>query len=65
MPEEAVGMDPCLLWRDLNGDGVINVDDVLTAVAAFGSGDGGDADGDGDTDVDDLLALMAGWGPCP
>jgi hypothetical protein len=55
--------DPCL--GDFNGDGVINVDDVLTAIAAFGNGDGGDVDGDGDTDVDDLLALMAGWGPCP
>ena len=25
----------------------------------------GDTDGDGDVDFQDVLAVIAGWGPCP
>jgi len=53
---------PCA--GDLDGDGVVGVDDVLAVIAAFGSGDGGDTDGDGDTDVDDILTVVAAFGPC-
>ena len=34
-------------------------------VPVIGIGAGGDTDGDGDTDVDDILAVVAGFGPCP
>ncbi len=43
---------------DFNGDGTRDVNDILTAIGAFGNGDGGDVDGDGDTDVSDILELL-------
>ena len=57
------GGNPCS--GDLDGNGSVDVDDILNVIASFGAGNGGDADGDGDTDVDDLLAVVAGFGPCP
>jgi len=54
--------NPCA--GDLDGSGVVDVDDVLAVLGAFGSGGGGDVDGDGDTDVDDLLAVVSSFGPC-
>ncbi len=50
---------------DLDGTGVIDFGDLLTALAAFGQTDGGDVDGDGDTDFNDLLAVLSSFGPCP
>ena len=47
---------------DFNGDGTRDVNDILTAIGAFGNGDGGDIDGDGDTDVSDILALLGLFG---
>ncbi len=47
---------------DFNGDGTRDVNDILTAIAAYGNGDAGDIDGDGDTDVSDILALLALFG---
>ena len=49
---------------DLDGDGVVSVDDLLALLAAYQTTGGGDCDGDGDTDVDDLLILIGAWGPC-
>ena len=49
---------------DLDGDGVVSVDDLLALLAAYQTNGGGDCDGDGDTDVDDLLILIGSWGPC-
>ena len=48
---------------DLDGDGVVDVHDLLAVIAAWG-GPGGDADSDGVTDVGDLLLLVGSWGPC-
>lgn len=48
---------------DVNGDGVVDVVDVLALLAAWGTDDA-DVDGDGITDVVDLLAMIAGWGDC-
>ncbi len=47
--------------EDLTGDGIVNVDDLLMAIAGFGT-PGGDVNGDGIGDVDDLLALIAAFG---
>lgn len=52
---------------DLNGDGVVDVSDLLILLAAWGSCDDGracpaDLNGDGAVDVSDLLVLLANWG---
>jgi len=49
---------------DLNGDGVVNVTDLLAVIDGWGGADG-DVDGDGTTGVADLLAVIDGWGACP
>jgi subtilisin family serine protease len=52
---------------DLTGDGMVNVQDLLTMLSAWGPNPGhpADLDGDGTVDVSDLLTLLASWGPCP
>jgi predicted outer membrane repeat protein len=50
---------------DLDANGSVDVDDILTLLAAYEMNSNGDCDGDGDTDVDDLLLLISTWGPCP
>ncbi len=47
---------------DLDGDGDVDFQDLVTLLAAYGSGPGGDIDGDGDTDFNDLVALLAVYG---
>ncbi len=47
--------------EDLNGDGVIDVDDLLMCVGGFGT-PAGDVDGDGIGGVDDILMLIAAFG---
>ncbi|MDP6601803.1 MAG: hypothetical protein QGH76_05850, partial [Phycisphaerales bacterium] len=51
--------------EDVNGDGMIDVSDLLAIVSAWG-GTGGpeDVNGDGMIDVSDLLAIMSAWGSC-
>lgn len=56
---------PSGLAGDLNGDCVVNSQDLNTLLADFGctgGGCAGDADGDGDTDSDDLNTVLAGFG---
>ncbi|MBG81508.1 MAG: hypothetical protein CMJ39_12480 [Phycisphaerae bacterium] len=46
---------------DINGDGAVNVDDLLQLLSEYGQCNGScdsDLDGDGDSDVDDLLQLL-------
>ncbi len=52
---------------DIDGDGSVNVPDLLALLAAWGTDPGGppDFDGDGTVAVPDLLALLAAWGQCP
>ena len=57
-------LEPCS--GDINGDGVVNVDDILATIGAWGPCDGcpEDTDGDGVVGVDDVLAVLSAWGPC-
>ena len=59
---------PCL--GDLNNDGQVGVDDLLSIIDGFGmcsdpSNCPADLDGDGFVTVDDLLAAIIGYGACP
>ena len=47
---------------DLNGDGAVNVSDLLILLAAYDQSADGDTNGDGETNVSDLLALLADYG---
>jgi agmatine deiminase len=48
---------------DLNGDGVVNVTDILILISAWGpcSNCSADIDGNGTVDVSDLLIVIANW----
>ncbi|MBC8200978.1 MAG: hypothetical protein H8E86_02940 [Planctomycetes bacterium] len=50
--------------EDINGDGQVNVTDILTAIGNWGGSGDGDVDGSGTVDVTDLLAIVGAWGPC-
>lgn len=52
---------------DLNGDGVVNVLDLLDMLAAWGPNPGhvADLNADGTVNVLDLLEMLTAWGPCP
>lgn len=52
---------------DVNGDGCVNLADLATLLAHFGTASGaaptdGDLDGDGDVDLSDLATLLANFG---
>jgi hypothetical protein len=50
--------------EDLDSDGLVNVNDLLAILSAFGSDGtgGGDVDGNGTVDVNDLLQLLSAFG---
>ena len=53
---------------DVDGDGAVNVNDLLLVISSWG-GDGGgdcgpDTDGSGVVDVNDLLNVISAWGSC-
>ncbi|MBC8522613.1 hypothetical protein H8D29_01670 [PVC group bacterium] len=50
--------------EDTNGDGMVNVTDILAAIGNWGGSGAGDVNGDGIVDVSDLLAIVGVWGPC-
>lgn len=52
---------------DLNGDGVVDVSDLLNLLSHWGPCDACSADlnGSGVVDVSDLLELFGAWGTCP
>jgi len=56
------GNEPC--DGDCNGDGVVNVDDILEMLGDYGSDSDCDTNGDGIIDVDDLLTQISNWGDC-
>ncbi len=49
---------------DTNGDGLVNVTDLLAVIADWGCTGtcSADVDGDGDVDVSDLLLVIGNWG---
>ena len=50
---------------DVYGDGVVDVDDLLTVLSLWGTGDVyADVNGDDIVDVLDLLMVLGNWGPC-
>jgi hypothetical protein len=59
---------------DLNGNGVVNVEDLLAIIGAWGAcpngcptcyGDVAPAIGNGIVNVEDLLSIIGAWGACP
>ena len=56
--------DECECTADLNGDGLVGIDDLLDLIGQFGGSGSGDLDGDGDIDANDLLNMLSQWGEC-
>jgi hypothetical protein len=57
-------VNPCP--PDVTGDSLVNVNDLLAVIGAWGSAGGpADINGDNLVDVDDLLAVIGAWGDCP
>ena len=50
--------------EDVNGDGVIDVLDLIEVLSQWGGSGSADINGDGVVDVLDLLAVLGAWGPC-
>ena len=49
----------------MNGDGSVDVSDILEIIAQWNSDDSGaDVNNDGVVNVTDLLAVVAAWGEC-
>ncbi|MGP1347876.1 MAG: S8 family peptidase [Phycisphaerales bacterium] len=55
-------IEPSDCEGDLNGDDVVDSDDLGVLLGAFGGSGAGDLDGDGDTDSDDLGILLSAFG---
>lgn len=52
--------------EDFDGDGLVNIADLLVLIASWGgNGSPQDLDGNGTVGVSDLLILIAAWGYCP
>ena len=49
---------------DCNGDGYVNVVDLLQLIADYGGASDCDWNDDGIATVEDILVLLGGWGPC-
>ncbi|MHC5005120.1 MAG: hypothetical protein ACYTJ0_18595, partial [Planctomycetota bacterium] len=50
---------------DIDGNGVVDVDDLVTVILAWGTDDAAaDVDGNGVVDVDDMVAVILAWGAC-
>ena len=61
------GTTECPCPADVNGDGVVNVLDLIELLISFGPFENCSADlnDDGFVDVLDLIALLLNFGPCP
>ena len=57
--------DECECPGDVTGEGVIDIEDILLVIAAFGQNGGvADIDGSGHVDIADILIVIEGWGSC-
>ena len=57
--------DDCECLADINTDGNVNVNDILTLIANWGgASDIGDVNYDGTVNISDLLIVIGNWGPC-
>jgi hypothetical protein len=59
--------DECECLADINGDGYVNVSDLLAIIAAWGldcDGCSEDVNKDANVNVTDLLIAVGNWGPC-
>jgi hypothetical protein len=61
------GADSMPCPEDINGDTIVNVDDLFAVINAWGPCDDcpEDVNDDGVVNVDDLFAVINAWGPCP
>jgi hypothetical protein len=59
-----IPLDVCQYLGDLNGDGVVDIADLLSLLGAFGCTECSDTDlnGDGVVSVQDVLILLQVWG---
>ncbi len=56
---------PAACPADTNGDGTVDVTDLIEVVVAWGTSDpAADVTGDGVVDVTDLVEVILAWGPC-
>jgi hypothetical protein len=58
---------PPLCPADTDGDGMVNVADLVNVILDWGpcpAGCPGDVSGDGQADVEDLVQVLLAWGPC-
>jgi hypothetical protein len=54
---------PAPILGDIDGDGDVDLNDLLALIAAWGTADAAsDLNGDGVVDLDDLLLLLAHFG---
>ncbi len=58
--------DECECLEDLDGNGRVDVDDLVAILVHWGgdASSGADVDGDGWVDAKDLGLVLAAWGPC-
>lgn len=61
-----LGTCPADIHPPPDGNGSVNVQDLLAVIASWGACSGCDADinGDGTVNVTDLLTVIGDWGPC-
>ena len=67
-PDTACEADTCgspSCEGDVDGNGAVDVSDILAIVGAWGSNDpDADINGDGTVNVSDILLAVGAWGPC-
>jgi hypothetical protein len=58
------GAEDTTCSEDVNGDGQVDVNDLLEIIGKWGpcSGCPADVDGSGEVDVNDVLAVLGYWG---
>lgn len=58
--------DECECLVDVNGDGILDVNDIMTIIMNWGSTNSPlcDLNGDGVVEVNDIIILISAWGTC-